>query len=104
MDSDRCEPCKRMCKDVQGLYWCISCPELLCMSCSKYHKVLTATKWHSVVSIEKYESLLPILKTIQITCIKHEDKLFEYFCVTHDCRVAFGVNGVNTVHVKTLKR
>jgi hypothetical protein len=55
------------------------------MSCSKYHKVLTATKWHSVVSIEKYESLLPILKTEQITCIQHQDKLFEYFCVTHDC-------------------
>ena len=85
MDSGKCEPCKRMCKDVQGLYWCISCPELLCTSCSKYHKVLTATKWHSVVSIEKYESLLPILKTVQITCIQHQDKLFEYFCVTHDC-------------------
>ena len=39
MDSGRCEPCKRMCKDVQGLYWCISCPELLCMACSEYHKV-----------------------------------------------------------------
>ena len=38
-----------------------------------------------MVSIEKYESLLPILKTVQITCIQHEDKLFEYFCVTHDC-------------------
>ena len=85
MDSGKCEPCKRMCKDVQGLYWCISCPELLCMACSKYHKALMATKGHSVVSIEKYESLLPILKTVQITCIKHEDKLFEYFCVTHDC-------------------
>ena len=82
--SGKCEPCKRMCKDVQGLYWCISCPELLCMACSKYHKALMATKGHSVVSIEKYESLLPILKTEQITCIKHQDKLFEYFCVTHD--------------------
>ena len=85
MDSGKCEPCKRMCKDVQGLYWCISCPELLCTSCSKYHKALTATKWHSVVSIEKCESLMPILKTVQITCIQHQDKLFEYFCVTHDC-------------------
>jgi hypothetical protein len=55
------------------------------MACSKYHKALTATKGHSVVSIEKYESLMPILKTVQITCIEHQDKLFEYFCVTHDC-------------------
>ena len=85
MNSGKWEPCKRMCKDVQGLYWCISCPELLCMACSKYHKALMATKGHSVVSIEKYESLLPILKTVQITCIKHQDKLFEYCCVTHDC-------------------
>ena len=85
MESGKCEPCKRMCKDVQGLYWCISCPELLCMSCSIYHKALTATKWHSVVSIEKYESLLPILKTVQITCIQHQENIFEYFCVTHDC-------------------
>ena len=38
-----------------------------------------------MVSIEKYESLLPTLKTVQITCIQHQDKLFEYFCVTHDC-------------------
>ena len=83
--SGKCEPCKRMCKDVQGLYWCISCPELLCMACSKYHKALMATQGHSVVSIEKYESLLPILKTEHITCIKHQDNLFEYFCVTHDC-------------------
>jgi hypothetical protein len=44
-----------------------------------------ATKEHLVVSIEKYESLLPIMKTVHITCIKHKDKLFEYFCVTHDC-------------------
>jgi hypothetical protein len=38
-----------------------------------------------VVSIEKYESLLPILKTVQITCIQHQENIFEYFCVTHDC-------------------
>ena len=38
-----------------------------------------------MVSIEKYESLLPTLKTVQITCIQHQDKLFEYFCVKHDC-------------------
>ena len=44
MDSGKCETCKRMCYDVQGLYWCISCPELLCTTCSKYHKALTATK------------------------------------------------------------
>ena len=85
MDSGKCEPCKRMCKDVQVLYWCISYPELLCTSCWKNNKVLTATKWHCVVSIENYESLLPILKTVRITCIQHQENVFEYFCVTHDC-------------------
>jgi hypothetical protein len=55
------------------------------MACSEYHKALTATKGHLVVSMEKYESLLPILKTVQITCIQHHENIFEYFCVTHDC-------------------
>jgi hypothetical protein len=35
MDSGKCAPCKQLCKNVKGLYWCISCPELLCESNSK---------------------------------------------------------------------
>jgi hypothetical protein len=35
--------------------------------------------------MEKYESLLPILKTVQITCIQHQENIFEYFCVTREC-------------------
>ena len=85
MDSGKCTPCKRMCKNVKGLYWCISCPELLCKSCSKYHKALSATEGHVVVSVEKYESLLSILKTIQVKCTEHPENTFEYFCAKHEC-------------------
>ena len=35
--------------------------------------------------MEKYESVLPLLKTVQITCIQHHENIFEYFCVTHGC-------------------
>jgi Holliday junction resolvase RusA-like endonuclease len=85
MDSGKCAPCKQLCKNVKGLYWCISCPELLCESCSKYHKALSATDWHVLVSVEKYESLLPILKTIQVKCTEHPENTFEYFCAKHEC-------------------
>jgi hypothetical protein len=33
--------CVKIYKDYIGVF--ISCPELLCMACSKYHKALTAT-------------------------------------------------------------
>ena len=85
MDSGKCAPCKQLCKNVKGLYWCISCPELLCKPCSQYHKALSATKGHVVVSVDKYESLLPILKTIQVKCNQHPENTFEYFCTTHEC-------------------
>jgi Holliday junction resolvase RusA-like endonuclease len=85
MDSGKCAPCKQLCKNVQGVYWCISCPELLCNPCSKYHKALSATEGHVVVSVEKYESLLPILKIIQVKCTEHPENTFEYFCAKHEC-------------------
>jgi Holliday junction resolvase RusA-like endonuclease len=85
MDSDKCAPCKQLCKNVKGLYWCITCPELLCESCSKYHKALSATEGHVVVSVDKYESLLPVLKTIQVKCTEHPENTLEYFCATHKC-------------------
>jgi hypothetical protein len=84
MDSGKCVPCKQLCENVKGLYWCIICPELLCESCSKYHKALSATEGHVVVSVEKYESLLPILKTIQVKCTEHPENTFEYFCAKHN--------------------
>ena len=85
MDSGKCAPCKQLCENVKGLYWCMSCPELLCKPCSKYHKVLSATVGHVVVSVEIYESLLPILKTIQVKCTEHPENTFEYFCAKHEC-------------------
>jgi hypothetical protein len=63
----------------QGLYWCITCPELLCKPCSKYHKALSATEGHVVVSVGKYESLLPILKTMQVKCTEHLSG-YSYHC------------------------
>ena len=85
MDSGKCAPCKQLCKNVKGLYWCITCPELLCKPCSKYHKALSATEGHVVVSVEKYESLIPILNTIQVKCTEHPENTFEYFCAKHEC-------------------
>jgi Holliday junction resolvase RusA-like endonuclease len=85
MDSGICAPCKQLCKNVKGLYWCITCPELLCEPCSKYHKALSATEGHVVVSVEKYESLLPVLKSIQVKCTEHPENTLEYFCATHKC-------------------
>ena len=85
MESDKCAPCKLLCKNAKGLYWCITCPELLCESCSKYHKALSATEGHVVVSVDKYESLLPVLKRIQVMCTEHPENTFEYLCATHKC-------------------
>ncbi|CAG2216590.1 unnamed protein product [Mytilus edulis] len=68
-----------------AVQWCVSCHELLCLECSSYHSVLSATKHHNLLSTKQYEAILPILKSVGIKCSHHLERDLEYVCKEHEC-------------------
>ncbi|CAG2205788.1 unnamed protein product [Mytilus edulis] len=80
-----CEPCNRLDKKNSAVQWCVSCHELLCLECSSYHSVLSATKHHNLLSTKQYEAILPILKSVGIKCSHHLERDLEYVCNDHEC-------------------
>ncbi|XP_063398219.1 uncharacterized protein LOC134683086 [Mytilus trossulus] len=52
-----CLPCNKQDNKNHAVYWCISCPELLCQTCYGHHKALKATQDHKLLKIDDYHMI-----------------------------------------------
>ncbi|PVD22024.1 hypothetical protein C0Q70_17827 [Pomacea canaliculata] len=71
-----------VCEDVRADFICLQCQDMLCSTCTKAHRKLSATRSHDVESVstvtpERLAASRPAL------CADHGDKHAEYFCREH---------------------
>ena len=70
------------CQDPASNY-CASCRMFMCQKCSASHDIWPANKNHDALSVEQLrdpESQAKIRR--KLYCLKHEDKILEYYCET----------------------
>ena len=78
---------------------CTSCEMFMCKTCSKWHDGWPCHKNHTVLSVEELsnpESQVKIRR--KLYCVKHKDKILEYFCET--CKELSCINCVVLNHPK----
>ena len=78
---------------------CTSCEMFMCKSCSKSHDGWPLHKNHTVLSVEELgnpESQINMRR--KLYCIKHKDKILEYFCET--CKELCCIDCVVLNHTK----
>ena len=62
---------------------CASCQMFMCQKCCKSHDIWPANKSHNVLSVEQLSNPDSQAKMKRkLYCMKHEDKILEYYCET----------------------
>ena len=73
-----CSRCKN-----PAINHCTSCEMFMCRACSKLHDDWPLQKNHNVLSIEELSNPDSQVKMRRkLYCLKHKDKILEYFCET----------------------
>ena len=78
----KASPACSHCQDP-AINHCASCEMFMCKKCSGCHDIWPGNKNHNVLSVEelsKPESQLKMKRTLY--CMKHDDKILEYYCET----------------------
>ncbi|XP_071171096.1 transcription intermediary factor 1-beta-like [Mytilus edulis] len=78
---NNCEPCEVNNKHKLSIKWCVICEESLCEECTENHRAMKMSRDHHLVDINERAKHTGISSQ---GCEKHENMLFEYFCVNHD--------------------
>ena len=78
----KASPACSHCQDP-AINHCASCEMFMCKKCSESHDIWPGNKNHNVLSVEelsKPESQLKMKR--KLYCMKHDDKVLEYYCET----------------------
>ena len=78
---------------------CTSCEMFMCKTCSKSHDSWPANKNHTVLSVEELGNPeCQVKMKRKLYCMKHKDKILEYFCET--CKELCCIDCVVLNHTK----
>lgn len=78
-----CDPCTYNKLIAQVQFWCLSCEEALCKSCSDSHKGMKATRNHRIITYEKSKEVTSLGHLISQQCKQH-NKVLDLYCPNHD--------------------
>ena len=75
-----------VCVNVAAVSMCLNCGDMLCQSCTKAHRKLSALKHHKVenltsLTVEKLAASRPA------TCGVHDDEIAKVYCPTHGASI-----------------
>ncbi|XP_052760671.1 uncharacterized protein LOC128203324 [Mya arenaria] len=83
-----CDPCRADGEEIPADGYCKDCREYLCAGCFKVHRRPTVTRHHILLDKEymprDVTSVNAAKDVCTEQCIKHEHKIVEYYCRTHE--------------------
>ena len=75
-----------VCEDVAATSMCLTCGDMLCKSCTKTHRKLSALKDHSVQSLSSL-TVENVAARRPETCAVHSDEISKVYCPTHGASI-----------------
>lgn len=100
---ENCEACEEQGLMKPALYWCMTCPDLICDECNALHKTLRSTRNHVILEIDDYRQIGKYLSMFDPCCKTHPTEVLNYFCFTHDipcCCICKDKEHTNGCHVQ----
>ncbi|XP_052103737.1 uncharacterized protein LOC127737230 isoform X2 [Mytilus californianus] len=96
-----CGPCQEGKVKTKAEFWCYSCEEGLCSTCSVHHKRSKSSRDHKTIDIKNYK---PSIRAIKTECDKHGQQL-NLYCPSHlmpCCDECISTNHSKCMGIKSL--
>jgi len=98
-----CQPCSEDNKTLEAVGLCVTCTELLCDECFRYHLKPTPSRHHKLLGLEdakKDQNFAVSRDMCTETCRQHPQEIIKYFCKTHNI---LGCSACMTVEHRSCK-
>ena len=83
----RCDPCNENSDHAVALYWCPTCREALCDTCTKSHRGMKITRTHALMDIDDVRERPTRMLQSHEMCPDHRGKLLDMFCRDHQSTI-----------------
>ena len=82
-ESRCCNSCSRADKTVNATSWCVNCCEMLCETCTQYHRIHKQSSQHKVIDIADIKDIESPLQHTDMYCHEHTGKKLKAYCFDH---------------------